>query len=120
MEEPAPPPDGDSAGLSTRVSLHTPDRPPGVAGEYAGFDESQPTAESGGKGKVIASLKERYGFQTVVMIGDGATDLEACPPAVSPAPVPRAAVRQNGVTPRVLSARRAPSWASAGTWCGRR
>lgn len=52
-------------------------------GEYAGFDESQPTAESGGKGKVISMLKEQYGFKTVVMIGDGATDLEACPPAVS-------------------------------------
>ncbi|XP_065137811.1 phosphoserine phosphatase [Paramisgurnus dabryanus] len=50
-------------------------------GEYAGFDESQPTAESGGKGKVISLLKERYGFKNVVMIGDGATDLEACPPA---------------------------------------
>lgn len=52
-------------------------------GEYAGFDESQPTCESGGKGKVISMLKEKYGFKTVVMIGDGATDLEACPPAVS-------------------------------------
>ncbi|MEQ2189551.1 hypothetical protein GOODEAATRI_026372 [Goodea atripinnis] len=51
-------------------------------GEYAGFDESQPTAESGGKGKVISMLKEQNGFKTVVMIGDGATDLEACPPAV--------------------------------------
>ncbi|XP_023120296.2 phosphoserine phosphatase isoform X2 [Amphiprion ocellaris] len=50
-------------------------------GEYAGFDESQPTAESGGKGKVISMLKEQHGFKTVVMIGDGATDLEACPPA---------------------------------------
>lgn len=28
-------------------------------------------------------LKEQYGYETVVMIGDGATDLEACPPAVS-------------------------------------
>lgn len=54
-----------------------------LPGEYAGFDESQPTAESGGKGKVVSILKEQYGFKTVVMIGDGATDLEACPPAVS-------------------------------------
>lgn len=54
-----------------------------VPGEYAGFDETQPTAESGGKGKVISMLKEQYGFKTLVMIGDGATDLEACPPAVS-------------------------------------
>ncbi|KAJ3590975.1 hypothetical protein NHX12_008923 [Muraenolepis orangiensis] len=50
-------------------------------GEYAGFDDSQPTAESGGKGRVISMLKEQYGFKSVVMIGDGATDLEACPPA---------------------------------------
>ena len=52
------------------------------SGEYAGFDETQPTAESGGKGKVISMLKEKYGFKTIVMIGDGATDLEASPPAV--------------------------------------
>ncbi|XP_043856536.1 phosphoserine phosphatase [Dromiciops gliroides] len=50
-------------------------------GEYAGFDESQPTAESGGKGKVIGLLKERFHFEKIVMIGDGATDMEACPPA---------------------------------------
>ncbi|XP_040192692.1 phosphoserine phosphatase isoform X2 [Rana temporaria] len=50
-------------------------------GDYAGFDETQLTAESGGKGKVIGLLKEKYGFYNVVMIGDGATDMEACPPA---------------------------------------
>ncbi|KAM6946452.1 phosphoserine phosphatase [Aplochiton taeniatus] len=50
-------------------------------GEYAGFDESQPTAESGGKGKVISMLKDKYNVQNIVMVGDGATDLEACPPA---------------------------------------
>ncbi|XP_056330364.1 phosphoserine phosphatase [Danio aesculapii] len=50
-------------------------------GEYAGFDESQPTAQSGGKGRVISMLKEQHGFQNILMIGDGATDLEACPPA---------------------------------------
>ncbi|NXH87406.1 SERB phosphatase, partial [Edolisoma coerulescens] len=48
--------------------------------KYAGFDETQPTAESGGKGKVIAHLKEQFHFKKVVMIGDGATDMEACPP----------------------------------------
>ncbi|KAM8975674.1 phosphoserine phosphatase [Pelodytes ibericus] len=50
-------------------------------GEYAGFDETQLTAESGGKGKVISLLKEKFGFKKIVMIGDGATDMEACPPA---------------------------------------
>ncbi|XP_068010773.1 phosphoserine phosphatase [Melanerpes formicivorus] len=49
-------------------------------GEYAGFDETQPTSESGGKGKVITHLKEQFNFKKVVMIGDGATDMEACPP----------------------------------------
>lgn len=42
----------------------------------------QPTAESGGKGKVIKLLKEKFHFKKIVMIGDGATDMEACPPAV--------------------------------------
>ncbi|XP_040312171.1 phosphoserine phosphatase isoform X2 [Herpailurus yagouaroundi] len=51
-------------------------------GEYAGFDEMQPTAESGGKGKVIKLLKEKFHFKKIIMIGDGATDMEACPPAV--------------------------------------
>ncbi|XP_063464995.1 phosphoserine phosphatase isoform X2 [Symphalangus syndactylus] len=50
-------------------------------GEYAGFDETQPTAESGGKGKVIKLLKEKFHFKKIIMIGDGATDMEACPPA---------------------------------------
>ncbi|XP_076764677.1 phosphoserine phosphatase [Xylocopa sonorina] len=45
-------------------------------GEYAGFDEDQPTAENGGKAKVINYLKKEKGFKTIVHIGDGATDLE--------------------------------------------
>lgn len=51
-----------------------------VIGEYAGFDETQPTSRSGGKGEVIRRLKEK-GFRIVVHIGDGSTDLEASPPA---------------------------------------
>ncbi|RXG52758.1 Phosphoserine phosphatase [Armadillidium vulgare] len=50
-------------------------------GSYAGFDESQPTSRSGGKAEVIRIMKERNGYASVVMIGDGATDMEACPPA---------------------------------------
>lgn len=50
-------------------------------GEYAGFDENEPTSRTGGKGIVIRRLKETFGYSRVVMIGDGATDLEACPPA---------------------------------------
>ncbi|XP_018357642.1 PREDICTED: phosphoserine phosphatase isoform X2 [Trachymyrmex cornetzi] len=50
-------------------------------GEYAGFDETQPTSRSGGKGEVIRRLKEEKGFKIVVHVGDGSTDLEASPPA---------------------------------------
>lgn len=45
-------------------------------GEYAGFDETQPTAGNGGKAKVIEHLKKERGFKSVVHIGDGSTDLE--------------------------------------------
>lgn len=50
-------------------------------GEFAGFDEDELTSRSGGKAEVIRRLKEERGFKIVVHIGDGATDLEASPPA---------------------------------------
>jgi len=50
-------------------------------GEYAGFDETELTCESGGKGRVIQLLKETHGYNKLIMVGDGATDLESCPPA---------------------------------------
>ena len=53
-----------------------------VKGDYAGFCEEQPTCAAGGKPKVVGDLKAKHGYKNVVMIGDGATDLEACPPAV--------------------------------------
>jgi len=52
-----------------------------IIGEYAGFDETQPTCRSGGKGEIIRHLKEEKKFKTIVHIGDGSTDLEASPPA---------------------------------------
>jgi len=51
------------------------------SGDYAGFDEEEPTCRSGGKGEVVRFLKDKMDYSTVVLIGDGATDLEACPPA---------------------------------------
>lgn len=42
---------------------------------------NEPTSKSGGKAVAINKLKEQFGYQNVVLIGDGATDLEACPPA---------------------------------------
>ncbi|KAF7989072.1 hypothetical protein HCN44_007382 [Aphidius gifuensis] len=50
-------------------------------GGFAGFDENEPTSRSGGKGEVINLLKKKYGLKTIVHIGDGATDMEASPPA---------------------------------------
>ncbi|KAH7637613.1 phosphoserine phosphatase-like protein [Dermatophagoides farinae] len=50
-------------------------------GNYAGFDESEPTSQQHGKAKVIAYLKNRYKYRTVTIIGDGVTDMEAYPPA---------------------------------------
>lgn len=50
-------------------------------GEYAGFDENEPTSRSGGKGLVVRRLKELHGYQRLVIVGDGATDAEASPPA---------------------------------------
>jgi phosphoserine phosphatase len=50
-------------------------------GSYAGFDESRPTSNQDGKSRVISMLKQSKGYKNVVMIGDGVTDLEACPPA---------------------------------------
>ncbi|GMS86226.1 hypothetical protein PENTCL1PPCAC_8401, partial [Pristionchus entomophagus] len=53
--------------------------------QYMGFDENEPTSDSGskivGKAGVCGMLKKKYGYKNLVMIGDGATDLEAAPPA---------------------------------------
>lgn len=46
-------------------------------GSYAGFDEEEMTSDSGGKGRAIEYLKKKYGYQRLIMIGDGATDMEA-------------------------------------------
>ena len=53
------------------------------AGDYAGFDETEPTSMSGGKALAVSAIKERGEHRHVIMVGDGATDAEACPPAVS-------------------------------------
>jgi phosphoserine phosphatase len=45
-------------------------------GSYAGFDENEMTSDTGGKGRVIEYLKDKYGYQRLIMIGDGATDME--------------------------------------------
>nr|XP_039250109.1 phosphoserine phosphatase-like [Styela clava] len=50
-------------------------------GQCVSADESLPTCRSGGKAKAIEELRKKHGYKKIVMIGDGATDLEACPPA---------------------------------------
>lgn len=51
-------------------------------GEYAGFDVNQPTSRTGGKGEAINIIRRSCDANVnITMIGDGATDLEASPPA---------------------------------------
>lgn len=50
-------------------------------GSYAGFDTTALTSESGGKARVVQHIKDKYNLKTIVFVGDGATDMEACPPA---------------------------------------
>ncbi|CAN0378138.1 unnamed protein product, partial [Hapterophycus canaliculatus] len=48
-----------------------------TAGEYSGFSKTEPTSEDGGKPKVIGLLSKEFGYDCVVMVGDGATDMQA-------------------------------------------
>lgn len=48
-------------------------------GDYAGFDEAYPTTRSGGKPEIIRALKAEMKPARVVMVGDGASDLETTP-----------------------------------------
>ena len=50
-------------------------------GTFKGFDSSELTNRDGGKPAVIQMLKDAHGYETVVMVGDGATDMQARPPA---------------------------------------
>lgn len=55
---------------------------PCSAGAYAGFDETAPTSRDGGKPEVVRRLREGAGgLAPIIMIGDGATDMQARPPA---------------------------------------
>jgi phosphoserine phosphatase len=50
-------------------------------GAYKGFDAEELTSRDGGKPAVIKRLKQEHGYSLVVMVGDGATDMQAKPPA---------------------------------------
>jgi len=50
-------------------------------GSYKGFDQSAPTSRDGGKPKALKTIAKKGGYKTMIMVGDGATDLQARPPA---------------------------------------
>ncbi|XP_073035886.1 phosphoserine phosphatase, chloroplastic-like isoform X1 [Primulina eburnea] len=52
----------------------------GSSGEFLGFDADEPTSRSGGKATAVANVRKARGYSSLVMIGDGATDLEARKP----------------------------------------
>jgi phosphoserine phosphatase len=45
-------------------------------GAYAGYDSAYPTTRSGGKVEVIRSLRSELQPASIVMVGDGVSDLE--------------------------------------------
>lgn len=49
----------------------------GSAGEFIGFDTTEFTSRSGGKAVAVQHIRKVHGYNSLVMIGDGATDLEA-------------------------------------------
>lgn len=51
-------------------------------GQYAGFDTNEPTCRDMGKPKAVQHILDTFDtINNIVMIGDGATDLQAKPPA---------------------------------------
>uniref|UniRef100_A0A1D1YVD3 phosphoserine phosphatase n=1 Tax=Anthurium amnicola TaxID=1678845 RepID=A0A1D1YVD3_9ARAE len=52
----------------------------GGYGEFLGFDTNEPTSRSGGKATAVQHIRKVHEYNTLVMIGDGATDLEARKP----------------------------------------
>ncbi len=48
-------------------------------GTYKGYATTYPTTRSGGKGQIITELRAEFSPERVVMVGDGASDLETAP-----------------------------------------
>lgn len=48
-------------------------------GKYINFDASYPTTYNGGKPEIIQQLKQQYSPSEIIMVGDGASDLETQP-----------------------------------------
>lgn len=49
----------------------------GLQPKLVGFDLKEPTAHQRGKVDAIAKLRQTFPYETIIMIGDGITDLEA-------------------------------------------
>ncbi|KAF6261422.1 HAD-like domain-containing protein [Scenedesmus sp. NREL 46B-D3] len=49
-------------------------------GSYSGFDAEEFTSRSGGKAEAVRDIKSKYSYKRIVMVGDGATDMEARQP----------------------------------------
>jgi phosphoserine phosphatase len=52
-------------------------------GSYSGFDTTEPTSADMGKPKALTQIQAAMGYETMVMVGDGATDAQAKPPAAA-------------------------------------
>ncbi|KAL3716591.1 hypothetical protein ACJRO7_008209 [Eucalyptus globulus] len=52
----------------------------GSSGEFLGFDTNEPTSRSSGKATAVQQIRKAHGYKALVMIGDGATDLEVRKP----------------------------------------
>ncbi|KAL8139553.1 hypothetical protein V2J09_005574 [Rumex salicifolius] len=50
------------------------------SGRFLGFEKDEPTSKSGGKAVAVQQIRKAHAYNTMVMIGDGATDLEARQP----------------------------------------
>lgn len=50
-------------------------------GNYQSFDPNEPTSRDMGKPKALEQIKAAKNYETMIMVGDGATDAQAKPPA---------------------------------------
>jgi phosphoserine phosphatase len=52
-------------------------------GNYAGFDPEEPTSRDMGKPRALETIQKLGNYKTMIMVGDGATDAQAKPPAAA-------------------------------------
>ncbi len=52
-----------------------------TTGLYLGFDDTEPMSHDYGKRHALEQIQQLHNYQTIIMIGDGAMDAQAKPPA---------------------------------------